>query len=286
MLVKEYESAGAYLEENEAELLKDEAASQLVYYSARENNAGTSDNKFMFGVIQDNDDVLLHFCNAYPENVSIYAGNYPKESLEQAAGLLAEYFIQHHTPVAGLNARYDICRIFIEHYKKGANVSFMEKLGNDIMVIRKVNEIKPADGFHRLAYPEEATLITDWMIRFQLESLANEINYETANACVKDLIYSNKFHVFENNEKEIVSMAAAARQLKNGVTINYIYTPEEYRGLGYAAANIYYMSKEILEQGFMFCTLFVDKKNPLSARAYEKVGYTILNDNYEYKIIV
>jgi predicted GNAT family acetyltransferase len=26
----------------------------------------------------------------------------------------------------------------------------------------------------------------------------------------------------------------------------------------------------------------VDKKNPVSAKAYEKVGYQIVGDNYEY----
>jgi predicted GNAT family acetyltransferase len=29
----------------------------------------------------------------------------------------------------------------------------------------------------------------------------------------------------------------------------------------------------------------VDKKNPLSNRAYEKVGYKVIEDNFEYKII-
>ena len=35
-------------------------------------------------------------------------------------------------------------------------------------------------------------------------------------------------------------------------------------------ANLYYVSKYYLENGFEFCTLFVDKKNPI-ARAYEKI---------------
>lgn len=286
MFVKEYENAGAYLEDYEAELLMNEAASQLVYYTAVENKAKAVEGKCIFGVIRDNDIILMHFSNAYHENISIYTGNHPKESLEHAARILAEFLIENHTPIAGLNARYDICQPFIDQYKKSINTSFLERVGTDIMEIRKVNEIKPADGNHRIALPEEATLITDWMIRFQLEAHANEINYEKANAQVKELISNNKFHVFENDEHQIVSMAAAARQLKNGVTISYIFTPEEFRGMGYAAANIYYMSKELLEQGCEFCTLFVDKKNPLSGRAYEKVGYTIIEENYEYKILV
>jgi predicted GNAT family acetyltransferase len=80
-------------------------------------------------------------------------------------------------------------------------------------------------------------------------------------------------------------MAVITRKLPHGTAIAYVYTPEEYRGKGYAAANMYYLSKKLLEQGGEFCTLFVDKKNPLSNRAYEKVGYKILEDSYEYRIV-
>ncbi|HWT76841.1 MAG TPA: GNAT family N-acetyltransferase, partial [Mobilitalea sp.] len=76
------------------------------------------------------------------------------------------------------------------------------------------------------------------------------------------------------------------RQLIHGIAINYVYTPEEFRGKGYAAANIYYMCKNYLENGNDFCSLFVDKKNPLSARSYEKIGFQFLEDNYEYAILI
>jgi predicted GNAT family acetyltransferase len=80
-------------------------------------------------------------------------------------------------------------------------------------------------------------------------------------------------------------MAVADPRLSHGMVLTYVFTPEEFRGEDYAAANVYYLSKELLEQGYEFCTLLVDKKNPLSARAYEKVGYVILENINEYKII-
>ncbi len=79
-------------------------------------------------------------------------------------------------------------------------------------------------------------------------------------------------------------MAAATRQLISGVCINYVYTPKQYRGKGYAAANMYYLSKEMLDKGNRFCTLFVDKKNPVSNRVYKKIGYEILEDQYDYRL--
>jgi len=115
--------------------------------------------------------------------------------------------------------------------------------------------------------------------------LTSEMDYEAALKKATKYIEDKKIYLYENSEQKVVTMAVAARKLAHGIAITYVFTPEEYRGKGYAAANLYYLSKEMLLQGYEFCTLFVDKKNPLSNRAYEKVGYKILEDNYEFKVI-
>lgn len=286
MVVKEYESARAYLNDQEELLLQQEAVSQLILYYAYQNQSITTCDKCLFGVIMEEDRGILHFCNVEPHNLAIFVPNHSKENIHQAAALLADYMISNHISFSGLNARKDICHAFIEQYKKSVNCTFLEKLGTDIMEIRKINEIKPVEGKHRLAAPEEVKLITDWMIRFQLEALASEINYENALNKATKLIEENKVYVYEDTDQKLVTMAAASRQLIHGVAINYVFTPEEFRGKGYAAANVYFMCKELLEQGNEFCTLFVDKKNPLSNRAYEKVGFQILEENYNYALVL
>ncbi len=286
MVIKEYENARAYLMDHEENLLIQEAVSQLVLYDAYHNRDMVLNEQCMFGVVMEEDKPLLHFCNVAPHNMAIYAQNVWKDMIGPSATLLADYLASNHIAFHGLNARQEICLPFIEQYKKSVDCTFLEKLGTDIMEIREVHDIKPVEGFHRLATLDEVKLITDWMVNFQIEALASEINYENALNRATRLIVENKLHVYEDMEQTIVTMAAAARKLAHGTAINYVYTPEEYRGMGYAAANIYYMSKELLEQGNEFCTLFVDKKNPLSGRAYEKVGYQILEDNYEYLLLL
>jgi predicted GNAT family acetyltransferase len=123
------------------------------------------------------------------------------------------------------------------------------------------------------------------MIEFQMEARASEMDYEAALNRANTLIENKKIYFYENLDHKVVTMAVAARELVHGIAITYVYTPEEFRGKGYAAANMYYLSKEMLEKGYEFCTLFVDKKNPLSGRAYEKVGFKTQEDNYEYKVI-
>jgi predicted GNAT family acetyltransferase len=298
MLVKEYKSARTFLDDYETILLEQEAISQLVLYSAyhgcqnivcgQENNPETVNTDYdaastIYGAVLDNDQVTLLFCNVLPYNLVIYAVK--PETAVLASKALAEYLGIKRITITGIYAEQEVCQSFMDEFKKNTRCSFAQRMSIDIMELRELNEITPIEGTHRLTQPEEAKLVAEWMIEFQMESLASEMDYEAALERAVKLIQEQKIYFYENKEQNVVTMAVAARKLKNGTAITYIFTPEEYRGKGYAAANIYYLSKELLEQGNQFCTLFVDKNNPLSSRAYEKVGYKSVGDIYEYKVI-
>lgn len=282
MLIKEYTNARTFLDDYEALLLEHETASQLVYYLACRFSQ-TQENTTVFGAVTLEQDTFLLFCNLIPHNLVIYTVK--QENAPLAAGALADHYGNRRINIGGVIAELTICQSFIENYKKHMNGSFKEIAGIDIMELRSLNEIKPAEGFYRLALPEDVKLVTEWMIEFQMEALTSEMDYEAALQKAESQIREEKIHFYEDNEHRIVSMAIAARKLAHGTTITYIYTPEEYRGKGYAPANIYNLSKELLEGDNEFCSLFVDKKNPLSARAYEKIGYRIIGECYEYKAL-
>jgi len=284
MIVKVYKNAEEYLLHNEPVLLENEAVSQLVLYNAHQCRQKPEDEDILFGVVMDNDRAILHFSNIPNQNLAVYVQDYSKD-IREAAMVLAGFMADNYINLEGINAKHEICEAFIEEYRKSVKCTFAERMAVDIMEIRQVNEIKPADGKTRLALPHEIKMLTDWMIQFQIEALAKEIDYESALVRITKLINDNRLYVFEDIGGIIVSMAAASRKLVHGIAINYVYTPEEYRGMGYAATNIYNISKKYLDEGYDFCTLFVDKKNMLSRRAYEKVGYRMIDDMYEYKLL-
>lgn len=283
MVVKEYVNAVSFLDDYEAIMLQNEAVSQLVLYNAYQHRTEPKDNTCLFGAVLEEEQTILLFANAVPHNLVVYVVN--SENVALASVALAVYLAKHNISINGITARLDVCQSFIEEYKKVVSCSFVEKLGTDILEIRKVKDIKPVEGRQRLALAVEVKQLTDWMIQYQIEALASEMDYEAALQKTMKLIEESRLYLFENHENKVVTMAAATRKLAHGISISYVYTPEAYRGKGYAAANIYHMSKLLLENGFKFCTLFVDKKNPLSARAYEKVGYKVLENNYNYKLI-
>lgn len=283
MTVKEYNYSFAFLKDYETVMLEHETLSQQILYYVKESRNNENNSYEKYGAVIDGESVILLFYIGVDHGLIIYSVN--QVNMITASGLLAIYLGERHIIVSGITAIKEICTAFLEEYKKSVDGTFTEKIGMDIMEVRKVNDIKSAEGRQRLASIEEAKLIAEWMIDYRLEAFTSEMDYEAALKKASEYINENKVFLYENDESLIVSMAVSEHKLVHGVVITYIFTPEEYRGNGYAAVNIYYLSKKLLEQGNEFCTLLVDKKNPLSARAYEKVGYINLGEIYEYRMI-
>lgn len=286
MIVKEYESVQAYLNEYENVLLEREAVSQLILYHAYQDLYASDSEKTFYGAVRDDNGTLIilySYMEPYP--LAVYLVHQDKDAILTASTALAKHIVEKHYPIQGIIGNNDLCLGFLNQYRAETNSQYLERLGMEIMEIRQVNDIKPVEGTHRLAKSEEIKLITDWMLQYQMDEQTSELDYEAALEKATTWINLNQIYVFENIEEKPVTMVAITRRLKNGVGLSYIFTPTEYRGMGYAAANLYYLSKSLLEEGFKFCSLFADKKNPVSTRAYEKIGYEIIEECYEYTIL-
>jgi predicted GNAT family acetyltransferase len=281
MKVIEYYDVNTFLNEYEKILLDKEAISQLILYNALLLRESKTYELTMFGAVVNDMDVNLLFCKLPSQSIIIHVVN--TDNISQAVKELVDYLVVYNILINEIRGNNDVCLNFIENYKKHIEGSFVKMIGMDIMEIRQVNDIKPADGTQRLAVPDETKLVTDWMIESQLEALSSEMDYEAVLHKAAKYIDDKKVYLFEKDDI-VVSMVIKERELVKGVVLTYVFTPVEYRGEGYAAANVYYLSKALLDEGYEFCTMLVDKKNPLSARSFEKIGYVVLEDSYEYKV--
>jgi predicted GNAT family acetyltransferase len=68
-------------------------------------------------------------------------------------------------------------------------------------------------------------------------------------------------------------MAEHRGETPSGVRISYVFTPQEFRGRGYASALVAQLSQKMLDSGKRFCFLYTDVANPTSNRIYHKIGY-------------
>jgi predicted GNAT family acetyltransferase len=79
-------------------------------------------------------------------------------------------------------------------------------------------------------------------------------------------------------------MAAWTGKTPNGVRINFVYTPRELRGKGYATACVKALTRQQLDQGNAFCWLYTDVSGTASPNIFKRIGYWPVSDVAEYNL--
>ncbi|HMK92543.1 MAG TPA: GNAT family N-acetyltransferase [Thermoleophilia bacterium] len=82
-----------------------------------------------------------------------------------------------------------------------------------------------------------------------------------------------------------VSMAAWAGRTGRTLRINFVYTPPEHRGRGYASACVASLTQALLDEGLHSCCLYADLANPTSNKIYQAVGYRPICDVTEFRLV-
>lgn len=278
-----YKTVQEFLDENEKLLLENESETQLILCNSFANKEKEVNKELLFGRVQDEEgDIKLIFANVSPYNLIIY--NLVKDTLV-AVKTLVDYLIKEEVTLRGINANKTVCDEFMENYKKKTGCTFVEHLAMDIMEISEVNKgIILPKGYFRVANLNDKDILADWWIKFVNEALCTDISYENIKDILDLRIKNKNFYIFEDENHKPMAMAAVTRQLVNGVAVSLVYSSKEARGKGYGLAVVYNLTKEYLGRGNKFCSIFVDKKNPISNGVYSKIGYKILEDNYDYRI--
>ena len=284
MKIKIYDTAQDFLNENEKLLLEKEAVTQLILHNAFMNREKKRDSEVLFGRVEgDNEKVKLIFVNAQPFNLLIHS---LEDDALNGVEFLADYLRKNDVTLRGVNANKLICDRFIEYYSQKTRCTFEEHLAMDIMEIRELNkDVSLPKGNFRVATLDDKELLKDWHVKFTKDALDEDISPSDFTDRFDKRITDKSTYIFEDENNTPRAMIVVTRKLVNGVAVSFVYSDRECRGKGYGLAVTYNLSKEYLNRGNDFCCLFVDKKNPISNAVYKKVGYKILEDNYDYRII-
>ena len=128
-------------------------------------------------------------------------------------------------------------------------------------------------GHSRKAQENDIELLAEWCHKFQAEAMPDLPAVPTKHLetrCV-ELVNDEAIAIWED-EGEKVSTAAIVTRLPRCEAVSLVYTPPVLRSNGYAGSVVSYLSKEIINSGRLAC-LYVDARNPISARCYQTVGY-------------
>ena len=283
-MVTFYQTVNRFLEQNEQAMLANESASCLVLGNARAERDKLCVPERMFGNVLDGaGNILLIFCNYYPFNLCVYAHTPDRELQMKAAAELA-HTLTEESPFLfnGLTANRTVCDAFFESYRAPDEAPVFLAASMDIMELTELSPINLSPGFQREAEEADLPLLTRWNQEFEGEALKAERSREDAEKSVRRAMKSG-FYLYCGADGQPVSCAVTARRMENTVTLNHVYTPPAFRGKGYAQSNVYLVCKRALESGYQKCSLFVDQLNPISNRVYEKIGFRVTEDQYDYR---
>jgi RimJ/RimL family protein N-acetyltransferase len=154
-----------------------------------------------------------------------------------------------------------------------AGVAFSPPQPVRVMVLRQPPHPHATSGAARPAEARDVELVSGWLDAFQREALPDQGAMSPAEneAHCRRFIDTGKMVLWEDDGAP-VAMAALVQDLPRVAAISLVYTPAERRGRGYAGAAVSLLSERIIASGRPAC-LFVDARNPISARCYTRVGY-------------
>ena len=188
----------------------------------------------------------------------------------EATAALVAHFQGRGVHLPGATAPEPTITQFAAAWGDAAGVRQEVAMALRLMKLTHVRPHRPTSGAFRAAAPADSDRLVEWAGAFFEEIGHPEPSGRCADT-VRRRIEEGRLFVW--CDPEIVSMAGWAGPTPGGARVNFVYTPPENRGRGYASACVARLSRHLLAAGRRFCCLFTDAGNPTSNRIYESIGY-------------
>jgi len=179
-----------------------------------------------------------------------------RQALELLASDLADKY-QDLSAVAGPEpAVGDFARLWAARTGVAAGPAMRMR----VFEARRVVQPRLPAGTFRAATEADLPTVSRWAAAFIDEAGLDEPS--DPDDVARERIRESSLFIWEDEQP--VSMAAWAGRTGRMVRINYVYTPPEHRGRGYASACVASLTQQLLNEGFAQCCLYTDLANPTS----------------------
>jgi len=264
---RRYFSIDAYKADVLDILLEDEVCNNLPVSIITDGNVKKSADWFLETVTDDSGIVVLTALCVKPFNLLLYepVRRRRSDSVEFLAGELKR---SGYDP-PGVFAVTTLARRFAETYCGGTDDRHTVTMV--LMKLDKLAHYKRAPGVCRVLTADDLSLIPSWEQAFCIDCRIPAFTLSENEERIRTRIGNDTHFIWEDGQP--VSQAVYGRDTPNGAVVNWVYTPPEYRGRGYATSVVAELSKSLFDRGKHFCCLFADADNPVSCGVYRKLGY-------------
>jgi uncharacterized protein len=164
-------------------------------------------------------------------------------------------------------------RVFADNWCAITGSEYRRRFAQRIYRLDSVIPPRPVSGHLRTFAAADASLAGEWMAAFNRDIGEEEPAEPTAQLLRRFTVSPSRGVLFWEDEGRPVSMTGYSGPTPHGIRIAPVYTPPEFRSLGYASACVAAVSQRLLREGRKFCFLYTDLANPTSNRIYQAIGY-------------
>ncbi len=244
------------------------------------NNPSYYSDVYM-ATVKDNDELILAAVMTIPQKLVVYSS---VNECDRAIELLLEDLLNRNINIPGVVGPKELAKRVCHIWNKYMNCNVKLEMNMRVYELREVNKDVIGKGILRLAEEDDLEFVAQGIYEFERDAeLTDLTDMEKCYERAKIKILEKTVFLWEDDGK-VVSMAAKARPIQNGITVNLVYTPKDLRNKGYATSCVASLSGQLLNSGYKFCSLFTDLANPTSNSIYMKIGYQPVGDFDGYVI--
>ncbi|MET8468788.1 GNAT family N-acetyltransferase [Streptomyces sp. NPDC006422] len=193
------------------------------------------------------------------------------------ADTLAAHLARLGHRLSGVRADHDTATAFADAWTRrtGATSRLHERER-----LYRLAHLTPPDplpaGRSRIAGPEDREQLARWHDEFM--TAVGEIATSPGTTWADTRIAQGGVTLWESPDGTPVAMAGTTPMIAGQVRVAPVYTPEPFRGRGYAGAATAEVSRAALAAGAEQVLLFTDLANATSNALYQRLGYRPVTD--------
>lgn len=273
MIIKRIHTTSEFLHKVEDFLLMNEVVNNLALGILFSQNY---QNPFYSYVENDDGHLVFVMVMTPPFNLIIYGEG---EQLPEAINMAVTYLLDENIKIPGVVGPKELATLFASTWEEKSGGIKIVSMDQRIYKLEKVNPVHSRSGHLRVATRHDLDLVADWIYDFAKVEV-RPLTKDEAMRTAERFIGNGTLYLWEDNIP--VSMVNKTRPTKNGIVVNCVYTPPEYRNLGYATTSVAAFSQLLLNEGYQYCSLYTDLSNPTSNSIYMKIGYQPVIDSIVY----
>ncbi len=269
-MFRAYQTSLEFLQDNRSMLQKDPL--QTVFFEENARNMPQITDRFQgFAVKIEQDGKTLLAARRLHFPMVLYGDS-------GLCGPLSEELAGRRLLFRQVLAAPELAQTFLICYMKAFGGTFRTLRLMDIMYCRWLNPSLPKEPEAETPGSGDLPALAALAGQFHREALGEAADLRRLMETLqRDLLRYRAVR----RQGEVVSIAKKAREGQELCAVSNVYTHPAFRGQGLARQVVSSLTREILAQGKL-PYLYVDQRNPISNRLYQRVGYVYHAPQGEY----